>query len=127
VDTFSCLRAVDASALGAVNLNISLSAFLGTFIFVPVVDFQFIVERPVETLGKGNFNGVGSVFQSSGLDFDKVSWCGTGCYSGCDKRIRRAHLRQQCDDPGLAHLRCECIPNLQLGAVKRVRREVLQY
>jgi len=57
VDALSCLRAVDATALGKVGSTISLSSFFGTFIFVPVVDGTFIVERPVETLQKGNFNG----------------------------------------------------------------------
>lgn len=35
------------------------AAFYGTFLFVPVVDGTFIVERPTVTLNKKKFNGVG--------------------------------------------------------------------
>lgn len=57
-NTLKCLRTVDTSLLQAANLNITLSGFFGTFVFSPVVDGSFIVERPVETLRKGHVNGV---------------------------------------------------------------------
>ena len=57
-DSFSCLQSVDAQVLESVNYNLVVSAFYGTFIFVPVVDGKFIVERPTITLSKGRVNGV---------------------------------------------------------------------
>ena len=39
----------------------SLSGFYGTYIFVPVIDGMFIVERPTVTLEKGQVNGVSIV------------------------------------------------------------------
>ena len=62
VDALSCLRAVDVSILEAANNNISLSGFAGTFVWVPVVDGEFIVERPTETIRKGRLNGVGILY-----------------------------------------------------------------
>lgn len=35
------------------------AGFAGTYVFVPVVDGKFIVERPSVTLNKKRFNGVG--------------------------------------------------------------------
>ena len=58
----SCLRAADASTLEIFNNNISLSGFAGTFLWVPVVDGEFIVERPTETLRKGQVNGVSIIY-----------------------------------------------------------------
>ncbi|TDL22022.1 cephalosporin esterase [Rickenella mellea] len=73
-DTFACLQNVDASILQAANSNISLSGFLGTFIFVPVVDGKLIVERPTQTLAKGRVNGklyLGMTNQFEGRNFVK--------------------------------------------------------
>ncbi|KAJ7163564.1 Alpha/Beta hydrolase protein [Mycena crocata] len=56
-DSMSCLRAVDATALGTVYQNISMSAFFGTWIFVPVVDGKFIARRPTLSLAQGKVNG----------------------------------------------------------------------
>ncbi|KZP26477.1 alpha/beta-hydrolase [Athelia psychrophila] len=56
-DSFACLVAVDAATLGAVNNEMVLGGFYGTFTFVPVVDGEFIVERPTLTLKRGNVNG----------------------------------------------------------------------
>jgi hypothetical protein len=54
----ACLRAVDATILEAANTNISLSAFYGTFVFVPVVDGVFITQRPTVSMLEGKVNGV---------------------------------------------------------------------
>ena len=39
-------------------MEISVSGFFGTFVFVPVVDGSFITERPSELLKAGKVNGV---------------------------------------------------------------------
>ena len=57
-DTFSCLVDTDAAVLEAANLAICQSAFFGTFTFVPVVDGDFIVDRPTEIIRRGRLNGV---------------------------------------------------------------------
>ncbi|KAG0708779.1 Alpha/Beta hydrolase protein [Suillus ampliporus] len=56
-DTLSCLRAADINTLETLNYNINLDGFFGTFVFVPVVDGTFIVERPTVTISKGRLNG----------------------------------------------------------------------
>ncbi|GLB44901.1 putative type-B carboxylesterase lipase family protein [Lyophyllum shimeji] len=56
-DTLACLRAVDVSVLDELNSKIAAAGFYGTFAFVPVVDGEFIRERPTEALKKGNVNG----------------------------------------------------------------------
>ncbi|KAG1753521.1 Alpha/Beta hydrolase protein [Suillus paluster] len=56
-DTISCLRAADVNTLETLNYNINLNGFFGTFVFVPVVDGTFIVERPTVTISKGCLNG----------------------------------------------------------------------
>ncbi|KZP26472.1 alpha/beta-hydrolase [Athelia psychrophila] len=56
-DSFACLVAVDADALQAINVEVSLEGFTGTFVFVPVIDGEFIVERPTLTLKRGDVNG----------------------------------------------------------------------
>ena len=58
-DALACLRAADASVLQAANTKINLAGFYGTFVFVPVIDGTFIVERPTVTLEKRRVNGVG--------------------------------------------------------------------
>ena len=57
-DTLACLRAANAQAIQTMNVKINVGAFYGTFTFVPVVDGEFIVERPTETMSKGKMNGV---------------------------------------------------------------------
>ena len=57
-NAFSCLQSVDLNTLETVNFNIAASGFFGTFVFVPVVDGSFIVERPIQTLQEGKSNGV---------------------------------------------------------------------
>ncbi|KAJ7864548.1 Alpha/Beta hydrolase protein [Mycena leptocephala] len=56
-DSLACLRSADVNALEAANANISGAAFYGTFIFVPVVDGEFITQRPTISLAQGKVNG----------------------------------------------------------------------
>ncbi|KAJ4478531.1 Alpha/Beta hydrolase protein [Lentinula lateritia] len=56
-DSLTCLRAVDAVTLETLNNNIIAGGFYGTFIFVPVVDGTFIMQRPTEALAQGKVNG----------------------------------------------------------------------
>ena|ERR1700733_7372216 len=58
VDTFACLIAVDADTLNNANNAITSSAFYETYVFVPVVDGTFIVERPTITMDRQVVNGV---------------------------------------------------------------------
>lgn len=55
-DTFQCLVGVDAGTLEGANVDINESGFFGTFVMVPVVDGELIVERPIETILKGKLN-----------------------------------------------------------------------
>ena len=59
-DTFQCLVGADEAVLETVNENINDSGFFGTFVLVPVVDGEFIVERPMATILRGQLNGVRS-------------------------------------------------------------------
>jgi len=56
-DPFTCLVSVDSDTLNSANDAIALSAFYETFIFVPVVDGRFIVERPTVTMDRQTVNG----------------------------------------------------------------------
>jgi carboxylesterase type B len=56
-DTFACLVSVDSDTLGYASDAVGLSAFYQTFVFVPVVDGTFIVERPTVTMDRGIVNG----------------------------------------------------------------------
>ncbi|KLO13416.1 cephalosporin esterase [Schizopora paradoxa] len=58
-NVFDCLIDVPASTLENVNNEILTSGFFGTFLFIPVVDGDFIVERPMATLERGTVNGHG--------------------------------------------------------------------
>ncbi|EGO04052.1 hypothetical protein SERLA73DRAFT_175783 [Serpula lacrymans var. lacrymans S7.3] len=76
-DTLSCLRNANTSVLETINTNFNLNGFFGTFVFVPVVDGTFIVERPSVTIGKGQLNGevllaVTNTFE--GTDFVESNW-----------------------------------------------------
>ncbi|KAF8124709.1 Alpha/Beta hydrolase protein [Boletus edulis] len=57
-ETFTCLQSVEADMLQTANSDLAGSAFYGTFVFVPVVDGTFILERPTVTLAKGQVNGL---------------------------------------------------------------------
>ncbi|KAF8071639.1 Alpha/Beta hydrolase protein [Lyophyllum atratum] len=56
-NTLACLRTVDALTLEGVNGDVGNSGFFGTFVFVPVVDGEFIRERPTEALKQRKVNG----------------------------------------------------------------------
>ncbi|KAF4597014.1 hypothetical protein EYR40_007464 [Pleurotus pulmonarius] len=56
-DTLSCLRATDASILQAANLAVNRAAFFGTFATVPVIDGEFITQRPTQALRQKKTNG----------------------------------------------------------------------
>ncbi|KAG2111829.1 Alpha/Beta hydrolase protein [Suillus clintonianus] len=57
LDTLSCLRTADVNTLETLNYNININGFFGSFVFVPVVDGTFILERPTVTISKGRLNG----------------------------------------------------------------------
>ena len=50
--------AADANDLQTANVAINNEGFFGTFVMVPVVDGELIVERPVQTISRGKLNGV---------------------------------------------------------------------
>ncbi|KAJ6524284.1 Alpha/Beta hydrolase protein [Mycena vulgaris] len=56
-DLMACLRAADVSALENANININGAAFFGSWMFVPVVDGEFITQRPTLSLAQGRVNG----------------------------------------------------------------------
>ncbi|KZT64880.1 alpha/beta-hydrolase [Daedalea quercina L-15889] len=55
-DALASLRSADASLVQTANTNINVAGFFGTFVFVPVIDESFIVERPTATLEKRRVN-----------------------------------------------------------------------
>ncbi|KAK0463610.1 Alpha/Beta hydrolase protein [Desarmillaria tabescens] len=52
-----CLRNVDADVLEQINIDLCNSGFFGTFVFVPVVDGDFIKQRPTIAMREGKVNG----------------------------------------------------------------------
>ncbi|KAJ7236848.1 Alpha/Beta hydrolase protein [Mycena rebaudengoi] len=52
-----CLRSVEATVLEAVNENISAAGFSWTLSLLPVVDGEFIRQRPTLALSQGKVNG----------------------------------------------------------------------
>ncbi|KAJ7510466.1 Alpha/Beta hydrolase protein [Mycena galericulata] len=56
-NTLACLRTVNVDTLVAVNVNISANTFYGTFSMVPVVDGEFITQRPSQAIKEGKLNG----------------------------------------------------------------------
>ncbi|KAF7335495.1 Carboxylic ester hydrolase [Mycena venus] len=56
-DTMACLRTADANALQTANTQINNGGFFGTFLFVPVVDGTFIIQRPTLSLLENKVNG----------------------------------------------------------------------
>lgn len=54
--TLSCIRSKDAATLQAANTALNSAGFFGTFVFVPVIDGEFIVRRPSESLKMGRVN-----------------------------------------------------------------------
>ncbi|KAJ7144316.1 Alpha/Beta hydrolase protein [Mycena epipterygia] len=55
--SLTCLRAADVNALETANVNINAAGFFGTWLMVPVVDGEFIVQRPTLSLAQGKVNG----------------------------------------------------------------------
>ncbi|KAJ6492420.1 alpha beta-hydrolase [Mycena vitilis] len=56
-DSMACLRAADATVLETANNNINIGGFFGTFLVIPVVDGDFITQRPTLSLIEGKVNG----------------------------------------------------------------------
>ncbi|KAK7017378.1 carboxylic ester hydrolase, partial [Favolaschia claudopus] len=56
-DSLACLRQADVDVLETANTNINSAAFYGTFALVPVVDGEFIRQRPTLSLSQGKVNG----------------------------------------------------------------------
>ena len=86
-----CLRSADVSALQAANTKLNLAGFFGTFTFVPVVDGEFIVERPTLTLERGKVNGVS---QSNDRLRCALANDTVGGASSRHEQLRRLQLRQ---------------------------------
>lgn len=57
-DALECLRAVDTAVLQDLDTTLCRSAFVGTFVFVPVVDGALITQSPIEAFVNGDVNGV---------------------------------------------------------------------
>ncbi|KAJ7651190.1 Alpha/Beta hydrolase protein [Roridomyces roridus] len=56
-NALTCLRAADTTLLSTVNTNINSAGFFGTFTTAPVVDGEFIVQRPTLSFLEGRVNG----------------------------------------------------------------------
>ncbi|KAJ7651194.1 Alpha/Beta hydrolase protein [Roridomyces roridus] len=56
-NALTCLRSADTTLLSTVNANINSAGFFGTFSTVPVIDGEFIVQRPTLSLLEGCVNG----------------------------------------------------------------------
>ncbi|KAF7328399.1 Carboxylic ester hydrolase [Mycena venus] len=56
-DAMACLRSVDASILETANVAINAAGFYGTWLLVPVIDGEFITQRPSLSLAQGKING----------------------------------------------------------------------
>ena len=89
-DTLECLRAVDINSLQNVNIDISNSGFFGTFVFVPVVDGNFITDRPTELLKAGKVNGVRWLHLLPSIHDN--NWHCIGDFAFSHQCIRRHHI-----------------------------------
>ena len=58
-----CLRNADASLILEADKTIGSASFMQTWPFVPVVDGEFIRERPSKALESGKVNGVSPRYQ----------------------------------------------------------------
>ncbi|KAG9225175.1 hypothetical protein CCMSSC00406_0007414 [Pleurotus cornucopiae] len=56
-DALSCLRAANVSVLQAANMQVNQAGFFGTLVTVPVVDGDFITQRPTLALRQRRVNG----------------------------------------------------------------------
>ncbi|KAJ7622210.1 Alpha/Beta hydrolase protein [Roridomyces roridus] len=57
VNALTCLRAADANLLETLNNNINLGGFFGTYSTVPVIDGEFITQRPTLSFLERKVNG----------------------------------------------------------------------
>lgn len=57
-DAFYCLVFADTELLQSVNLALCEAYFYGAWTFVPVVDGDFIQERPLQAIAEGKLNSV---------------------------------------------------------------------
>ncbi|EIW78157.1 alpha beta-hydrolase [Coniophora puteana RWD-64-598 SS2] len=53
----ACIRNASVDTLESLNNQANLNGFYGTFVTVPVIDYEMIVERPIVTLQRGSVNG----------------------------------------------------------------------
>ncbi|KIY61440.1 cephalosporin esterase [Cylindrobasidium torrendii FP15055 ss-10] len=58
-DALECLRAADTTVLQNLDATLCRSAFVGTFVFVPVVDDALITQSPISAFLNGDVNGEG--------------------------------------------------------------------
>ncbi|KAJ7660533.1 Alpha/Beta hydrolase protein [Mycena rosella] len=56
-NSLACLRAGDVNDLQSVNLKMNAAAFVSMPAFSPVVDGQFITQRPSQSMAQGKVNG----------------------------------------------------------------------
>ncbi|PBK93167.1 alpha/beta-hydrolase [Armillaria gallica] len=56
--SLTCLRNTDVDVLEQINIDLCISGFFGTFVFVPVVDGEFIKQRPTVALREDKVNGI---------------------------------------------------------------------
>ncbi|KAK0482568.1 Alpha/Beta hydrolase protein [Armillaria novae-zelandiae] len=56
-NSLTCLRSADVNVLEQINIDLCISGFFGSFVFVPVVDGDFITQRPALALLEGKANG----------------------------------------------------------------------
>lgn len=78
----ACLRGIDPNTLDNVNHVMGANAFRRTSVFVPVIDGDLIIERPLETLRKGTVNGVSSSLDRKLTLYQYIPTpeCSPGCY-----------------------------------------------
>ncbi|SJK98932.1 uncharacterized protein ARMOST_02209 [Armillaria ostoyae] len=57
VNSLTCLRNADVQVLEEINVDLCSGRFYGTYVFVPVVDGDFIRQRPTLALREGKING----------------------------------------------------------------------
>ncbi|KAK0211189.1 Alpha/Beta hydrolase protein [Desarmillaria ectypa] len=56
-NSLTCLRNADVDILEQINIDVCSSGSYGTFVFVPVVDGDFIKQRPTAAMRDGKLNG----------------------------------------------------------------------
>ncbi|KAK0463607.1 Alpha/Beta hydrolase protein [Desarmillaria tabescens] len=56
-NSLTCLRNANVNVLEQINIDLCVSGFFGTFVFVPVVDGEFIRQRPTIAMREGKVNG----------------------------------------------------------------------